>query len=123
MASSIAHDFFRQEANTLHLLCVLIIKGVTSLGPHLRPACHQAPLEIVIKKNDFFHDQTYVRMFFSPCLGPRVTWCNSCPLIGRERSREEFDDVSYANESRDLSNNTPIVFAALWLVTDWRGHV
>ena len=52
MASSIAHDFFRQEANTLHLLCVLIIKGVTSLGPHLRPTCNQAKLEIVIKKVD-----------------------------------------------------------------------
>ena len=53
MASSIAHDFFRQEANTLHLLCVLIIKGVTSLGPHIRPVCNQAPLEIFIKKVDF----------------------------------------------------------------------
>ena len=25
----------------------------------------------------------------------------SCTLIGRERSREQVDDVSYANESRD----------------------
>ena len=25
----------------------------------------------------------------------------SCTLIGRERSREQIDDVSYANESRD----------------------
>ena len=24
-----------------------------------------------------------------------------CPLIGRERSREQIDDVPYANESRD----------------------
>ena len=52
-------------------------------------------------KNDFFHGQTYVRLFFSPCLGPRVTWCQYRPLIGRERSREQIDDVSYANESRD----------------------
>ena len=50
MASSIAHDFFRQEANTLYSLCVLIIKGVTSLGRHTRPACQQAPFEILIKK-------------------------------------------------------------------------
>ena len=26
------------------------VKGVTSLGPHTRPACHQAPLEMLIKK-------------------------------------------------------------------------
>ena len=102
MASSIAHDFFRQEANTLHSLCVLIIKGVTSLGRHTRPTCHQAPLEICwLKKNDFFHGQTCVCLFSSPCLGSRVTWCQSRPLIGRERSREQIDDVPYANESRD----------------------
>ena len=54
MASSIAYDFFRQEANALYSLCVLIIKGVTSLGRHTRPACHQAPLEMFIKKMIFF---------------------------------------------------------------------
>ena len=50
MASSITHDFFRQEANFLYSLCVLIIKGVTSLGRHTRPACHQALFEMFIKK-------------------------------------------------------------------------
>ena len=75
MASSIAHDFFCQEANTLSSFCVLMSKGVTSLGRHIRPACHQAPLEMLLitKKKDFFHGQTCVCMFFTPCLGSRVT--------------------------------------------------
>ena len=42
MASSSTHDFFFQEANTLHFVHVLNIKGVTSLGRHTRPACNQA---------------------------------------------------------------------------------
>ena len=174
MASSIAHDFFRQEANTLHLLCVLIIKGVTSLGPHLRPVCHQAPFEIVIKKVEFdlntvcfswtSGDARGLGLLFMVCAcvvglrENRLTWMRGtwglfwwsahvstipftwlrrakawgrtvhashhhatrglpinvyvlypmlpiCALIGRERSREFFDDVPYANESRDSQYN------------------
>ena len=30
-----------------------------------------------------------------------------CTLIGRERSREQSDDVSYANESRDPLKQHP----------------
>ena len=30
-----------------------------------------------------------------------------CTLIGRERSREQSDDVSYANESRDPQTQYP----------------
>ena len=95
MASSIAHNFFRQEANTLSSLCVLMSKGVTSLGPHTRPACNQAPLEIFIKKMIFFTVKLCAYVLF--------------PM----RSREQSDDVSHANESRDPQNNTPIVFPAL----------
>ena len=36
----------------------------------------------------------WMRLFFNPMPG-------SCTLIGRERSREQLDDVPYANESRD----------------------
>ena len=102
MASSIAHDFFRQEANPLHLLCVL----KSSRAWRHSDATH-VPLVTRLHsrcwlKNDFFHHQTYVRLLFSPCPGLRVTWCKSRPLIGWERSREQIDDVSYANESRDL---------------------
>ena len=120
MASSTSHDFFCQEANTLYLLCVLIIKGLTSLGPHTRPACNQAPLEMLIKK---IHGQTCACIFFTPCLGPRITWCNPRPLIGRERSREQSDDVLYANESRDPQTQYPIVFPALWLVRTWSSPI
>ena len=55
--------------------------GVTSLGPHTCPACNQAPLAICIKK------------FFTVKLCVRVLY----PM----RSREQIDDVGYANESRD----------------------
>ena len=170
MASSTSHDFFCQEANTLHLLCVLIIKGVTSLGPHIRQVCNQAPLEIFIKKVDFdlntvcfswtSGDARGLGLLFMVCTcviglrGNMLTWMRGtwgvfwrsahvptipftwlrrakplgrtahasyhhatrclpmntyvlyrmpdiCTLIGRERSREQSDDVSYANESRD----------------------
>ena len=43
MASSIAHDDCRQEANTLSSLCIDVKKkkmGVTSLGRHTCPGCN-----------------------------------------------------------------------------------
>ena len=50
MAPSTAHDFFCQEANTLSSFCVLMSKGVMSLGRHTRPACNQGLLEIYLKR-------------------------------------------------------------------------
>ena len=39
------------------------------------------------------------------------------------RSRKQIDDVPYANESRTLKYNTPIVFLALWLVETWSSPI
>ena len=50
VASPQTHDVFSQEANTLSYVHLLNLMGVTSLGRHTRPTCHQAPFEIVIKK-------------------------------------------------------------------------
>ena len=74
----------------------------------------------------FFTVKLCVRVFFSPCLGPRVTWCQFRPLIGRERSREFFDDVFMLMShvtTFSLSDWLRATFAALWLVTDWSSHV
>ena len=56
MASSITHDFFRQEANPLSSFYILMHKkkkmGVTALGCHLRPACHLGSIrDVFIKKS------------------------------------------------------------------------
>ena len=69
--------------------CIRFVKGVTSLGLHIRPACNQAPLEIFIKKMIFFTVKLCVYVLF--------------PM----RSREQSDDVSYANESRDPLKQYP----------------
>ena len=51
MASSSAHDFFFQEANTLHFVHSINIQGVMSLGRHTRPACHPGSIrDVLIKK-------------------------------------------------------------------------
>ena len=148
-----------------------MIKGVTSLGRHTRPACNPGSTrDLLIKKVDFdLHtvcfswtsgDARGLGLLFMVCacavglrgnvliwmrgtwgvvwrsahvptipftwlrrakaLGPTAHASNhhatrglpmnayvlypmpdSSPLIGRERSREQIDDVSYANESRD----------------------
>ena len=145
--------------------------GVTSLGRHIRPACHQALFEMFIKKSWFWPPYSVFFMDFWGCEGSGATFhglrmrssstrkcahrnagdlgsslavcafayrpihvtaqgkslgpncaCvlsarhyrglpmnayvlfpmpDSCTLIGRERSREQIDDVPYANESRD----------------------
>ena len=101
--------------NTVSYLYVKL-KGVTSSGRRTRPACNLGHSRdfffIKYKKYDFFHSTIVCAVFFlhfrpSPFptqfrdLGSRVTWCLSRPLIGRIGSREQSDDVPYANEARD----------------------
>ena len=50
VASPQTHDVFSQEANTLSYVHLLNLMGVTSLGRHTRPACHQALRGMFIKK-------------------------------------------------------------------------
>ena len=50
VASPQTHDVFSQEANTFSYVHLLNLMGVTSLGRHTRPTCHQAPFEMFIKK-------------------------------------------------------------------------
>ena len=59
--------------------------------PELRMCPTTTQLGVLLWKRMFFTPSSYLR-----------------PLIGRERSREFFDDVAYANESCDH-------FLALWL--------
>ena len=66
MASSPAHDIFRQEANTLSSFRVLMQKmGVTSLGRHTRPACHQ-DFTRSLKLCEECRFNSCVRVFFIP---------------------------------------------------------
>ena len=170
--------------------------GVTSLGRHTRPACHQALFEIVIKKSWFWPPYSVFFMDFWGCegsgasfhglrmrsrstrkcahrnagdlgsslavcacaydpihvtaqgksLGPNCACVQPprhyrglpmnayvlypmlpiCTLIGRERSREFFDDVFMLMShvtTFSLSDWLRATFAALWLVTDWSSHV
>ena len=72
MASSITHDFFRQEANPSSSSYILMQKmGVTSLGRHTRPACHLGSIrDVFIKKVDVdLH-----RVCFFLTLGMRGVW-------------------------------------------------
>ena len=193
MASSIAHDSFLQEANTISYVHLLNVKGVTSLGRHTRPACHQAPLAICwLKKVDFdLHivcfswtsgDARGLGLLFLVCasavglrgnrlIAMRGTWgvvCRSAhvptiPFTWLRRAKAwaqlrmrptttplgvflrmpmfftpcslsacwlvERGHVNKLMTYRmlmshvTLSNNRSIVFAALWLVTDWSSHV
>ena len=50
VASPQTYDVFIQEANTLSYVHLLNLMGVTSLGRHTRPTCHQALFEMFIKK-------------------------------------------------------------------------
>ena len=92
--------------------------GVTSLGPHTRPACHQALRGmLLIKKNDFFHDQTCVCLFITP-------WGHVIQILPSDWSRQghvntlmTWHELMNANlMQRALIGYYPKFLAPDWLV-------
>ena len=68
MASPQTYDLFSQETNTLssvHVLNIVKTMGVTSLGPHTRPACTQV-LRGSIKLCEECGSNACVCLFFTP---------------------------------------------------------
>ena len=190
MASSLAHDSFLQEANTISYVHLLMSRAWRHLDVTHVPLVIQAPLAICWLKKSWFWppysvfvltsgDARGLGLVLSVCavglggnvligmlgtwgvvwrtahvptvpftwlrrakaLGPTAHASNhhatrglpmnayvlyplqkSHPLIGRERSREFFDDV-FMLMSRvttfSPSDWLRATFAALWLVTDW----
>ena len=98
MASSIAHDFFCQEANTLSSFCVLMSKGVTSPGPHTRPACNLGYCRDLFKKRRWFWPQYSV--FFID-----FRWCEgSGACFERLRMRSRSMRKCAHMNARDLGS-------------------
>ena len=66
-----------------HFLCSPInVKGVTSLGRHTRPACHQALFEIVIKKVDFDLHIVYFSWTFGDARGLGLLFMVCASAVG-----------------------------------------
>ena len=134
MALLLAHDWLSPKANTVHYVHVLNSWAWPSLGRHLRPACNQGLLEILLNPKNMIFDLNTVCCYWlsveppvrgdwgavwgSPThkltLSPRLrrVWgphkkLVGCFLIGRNGSREHKRWRSNANQRRDPLKQYP----------------
>ena len=117
MASSIAHDVFRQEANTLYSLCVLKSSRAwrhsdvthVPLFTRVHSRCSW------LKKNDFFFKLVCV-CSFPHVWDPESRDANPALWLVERGHVNKLMTYRMLMSHVTLSNNSSIVFAALWLV-------
>ena len=127
MASSIAHDFFRQEANPLHLLCVLIHQGrdVTRIS-HTSRLLPGSTRDLLIKKWFFSRSNSVCACSFPHAWDPGSRDANPALWLverGHVNNLMRYPMLMSHVITFSLSDWLRATFAALWLVTDYVGPV